>query len=85
MRAYICDACGNTYRPYFKTENFGDGNGLTIVKIERDGQMRGKLKLELCPTCMKDAWDYLKTGLVQEGSPAFTRLNREASNVEDNE
>ena len=75
MRAIICDACGKTFKPYFKTEKFGEGNAMTIVKIEKDGQMRGKLRLDLCPTCMNDVWDYIQTGLVQEEGPAYKRVN----------
>lgn len=83
MRAFVCDACGKMYRPYFKLDRFGEGNAMTVVKIEKDGQMRGKLRLELCPTCMADVWDYLQTGLVQEEGPAYKRVNREASTLKE--
>lgn len=70
MRAYICDACGEVYRPYFALNGYGEGNMLTLVKVERDGKMHGKMRLELCPDCMIKVHDFIANDLVQENSPA---------------
>lgn len=68
MRAMICDACKKIYKPYYKCADgrFGEGNALTIVKIEKDGSMKRRKKLELCPTCMADVFDYIETSLISE-------------------
>lgn len=70
MRAMICDACKKIYKPYYKCADgrFGEGNALTIVKIEKDGSMKRRKKLELCPTCMADVFDYIETSLISEDS-----------------
>ena len=68
MRAMICDACKKIYKPYYKCADgrFGEGNALTIVKIEKDGSMKRRKKLELCPTCMADVFDYIETSLISD-------------------
>jgi hypothetical protein len=79
MIAYICDACGETYKPYFRCDSkkYTEGNGMTIVKIEKDGQMKRKLKLELCPECMKKVFNFVRDDLVKEGAPLFNKANED--------
>lgn len=84
MRANICDACGKTYRPYYKCSDgrFGEGNALTIVKIEKDGSMKRRLKMDLCPTCMADVFDYLDTNLItDEGMATVKKFEVEEKEV----
>lgn len=89
MRAFICDACKKIYKPYYKCADgrFGEGNALTIVKIEKDGQMRRKLKMELCPTCMADVFDYIQTDLIVPDAVGVDQLIIEDKNstMEDEE
>lgn len=84
MRIFVCDACRKEYKPYAYTKKNGDGNCMTIVKVDRDGVMHPRARLELCPTCMDDLWDYLKIDLVREESPLRDRIfKKENENKEE--
>lgn len=82
MRAFICDACGNVYRPYFSVNGYGEGNMLTIVKSERDGKLRCRMRLELCQDCMRKTHDLIAEQLVMEGSPADKKYYEQTETAE---
>lgn len=85
MRAFICDACGKQYKPYAFTKKNGEGNCMTIVKVEKDGVIYPKARLELCQTCMDDLWDYLKIDLIRPESPLYNRFHKETASEDTNE
>lgn len=68
MRAFICDTCGKQYKPYFQIPGYGEGNTLTVVKVEKDGKMHGKMRFEMCPECMTKFYDMMAEHIVEEGS-----------------
>ena len=78
MRAYVCDACGNTYRPYVAKTEEGElgvaANGMTFVKIDRDGSLANRGKLELCPNCMEKVFSFVFDDLCDENSPFIEKV-----------
>ena len=78
MRAYVCDACEETYKPYVAKvddpEISLDANGMTLVKIDRAGKIHGKGRMELCPKCMERVYDFVFNSLTTDESPYIKRL-----------
>lgn len=76
MKINVCDGCGEQYRPYAYTKKNGEGNTATIIKVEKDGTIRPRARLELCQKCMDDLWDFIKIDLVRPESPIHEKINR---------
>lgn len=84
MVAHVCDACGQMYEFYRGVDGkYFDGNAITAVTIEKDGRIFPKTRLELCPVCMKDFWDYVTMEFVRKESPMYEKINNPVKTVKE--
>lgn len=77
MRAFICDACGTPYKAYvnhYRHEEGGfdvDVNGISLIRVDKEGKLHGKGKIELCPECMNKTVNYIFNDLVTANDVPF--------------
>ena len=79
MRAFICDACKGQYG-YYTTKNSGDeigvenANGITFVQINKNNELSGRGKLELCPSCMEKLQVFIFDELCADDAPFINKI-----------